>query len=69
VNEAGEALLKLVEYVQSQTFARTVCLGLAVVSHGLTNFSAVEVTPSGDRAIIQRAHTFYTFVFNGTDSS
>jgi len=62
-------LTKLVEYAMSQQFTRMICLGLAVASHGMTNFSANEVTPSSDRAIIQRAHTFHMFVFNGTDSS
>lgn len=69
VEMKGVALLRLVEYVQSQQFTRMVCLGLAVVSHGMTNFSANEVTPSSDRGIIQRASAFHSFVFNGSNNS
>ena len=62
-------LTKLVEYVVSQQFTRIICLGFAVVSHGMTNFSAADVTPSGDRGIIQRASAFHAFVFNGSNNS
>jgi len=67
--QLGSAMLKLVEYVQSQQFTRIICLGLAVVSHGMTNLSANEVTPSSDRGIIGRAAAFHNFVFNGTNNS
>jgi hypothetical protein len=62
-------LAKLVEYAMSQQFTRIICLGLAVVSHGMTNLSANEVTPSSDRGIIQRASAFHAFVFNGSNNS
>jgi len=62
-------LTKLVEYVVSQQFTRIVCLGFAVISHGMTNLSANEVTPSSDRGIIGRAAAFHNFVFNGTNNS
>jgi hypothetical protein len=62
-------LTKLVEYAMSQQFTRIICLGLAVVSHGMTNFSAADVTPSADRGIVQRASAFHAFVFSGSNNS
>jgi hypothetical protein len=63
--EYENAALKLVEYVQSETFTRILCVALSVLSNGMACL-APDAHPAGDDAIIKRAEFFRKYVFNGS---